>query len=65
MGGALPATSVGGIGLQIVDKSEPDITAVTFLDRTKIYVRRTPRWKECIAEFLDPRHAELFLKALK
>ncbi len=65
MAGAYPSTNVGGIGLQIVDKSEPDITVVTFLDRSKVYVRRTKEWKEAIAEFVTAEHAQFFADALK
>jgi len=64
MSGATWTSGVGDIGLQIIDKSEPDITVVTFMNRTKVYVRRTKRWKEAIAEFVDPLHAQRFVQSL-
>ena len=65
MGGAIPNAGVGGIGLQILDSSEPDITVVTILGRTKVYVRRSKTWKEAIAEFLHPEHAAAFAQLLQ
>jgi len=58
-------TSVGGIGYQIVDPNEPDVTVRTFLGRTQVCIRRTPRWKESIAEFVLPEHAEFFAEAIR
>lgn len=52
MGGAVPTSSVGGVGFSIVHSDEPDITIVSFLNRHKVCVRRTSSWKEVIAEFL-------------
>jgi hypothetical protein len=65
MGGAYGGTNVGGIGLQIVDSTEPDITVVTFMDRTKVYIRRTKTWKEAFAEFVHPGHAAAFAQLLQ
>jgi len=65
MGSALGFTAVGGIGLSIYDQSEPDITIVRQLNRSKIYVRRTMVWKEAIAEFVNHQHAEFFAAALQ
>lgn len=65
MAGAYSITNVGDIGLQITDKFEPDITVVTLLNRSKVYVRRTKEWKEAIAEFVTAEHAEFFADTMK
>jgi len=65
MSGASALSSVGDIGLQITNKSEPNITVVTSQRRTRVYVRRTAIWKEAIAEFVDPAHGDFFAEALR
>jgi hypothetical protein len=64
MGASIGFSGVGGIGLQ-AKASEPDITVVTFMGRSKVYVRRTSKWKEAIAEFVNESHADFFATALK
>jgi len=53
------------LGYQFMIESEPDITIVRQLNRSKIYVRRTMVWKEAIAEFVNHQHAEFFAAALQ
>lgn len=56
-------TSVGA-GYVIADENEPNVTIKNTLGRYHVCVRRTPTWKEIVAEFADEGHAYTFAGTL-
>lgn len=58
MAGAV-GLSIVGSGYMITDKTESDVTVVRYLDNYHICLRRTPDWKEIIADTGDALIAKM------